>query len=136
MRGGLSSVSPGRAVLAVPQTFVSCAVLFREGGTWGGEGQGFPGRKLAPRVGTEQPSTHPSCCGAGLGCCPHSSHDRSSAELSFGNGVRMEPLLGHSQMWFKPPSSLTQSSGDLSRGGKGVLFGSQCDFFVGPILQL
>lgn len=34
-RGGLSSVSPGRAVLAVPQTFVSRAGLFREGGPWG-----------------------------------------------------------------------------------------------------
>lgn len=40
-----------------PQTFVSRTALFREGATWGGGGQGFPGCKLAPMVGMEQPST-------------------------------------------------------------------------------
>lgn len=40
-----------------PQTFVSRTALFREGATRGGGGQGFPGCKLAPMVGTEQPST-------------------------------------------------------------------------------
>lgn len=63
-------------------------------GREGRGGQGFPGHKLAPRVGREQPSTHPSSCGAGLGCCPHSSQDHSPVELSLGNGTRMEPVLG------------------------------------------
>lgn len=76
-------------LLSRPLFLVQCCL-----GREGRGGQSFPGHKLAPRVAMEQPSTHPSSCGAGLGCCPHSSQAHSPVELSFGNGVRMEPLLG------------------------------------------